>query len=119
MGRSVNHLKGGGVLGLRATSIVEPGGADVGMSQPLLDEGDFSLVLEGVGCGRGSQGVEAYPVDVDPGLLRVHLGHLVDPVPGDCGIQNTGAVVAHGSEEGNCRVTPTCFPPPGPAKVCA
>jgi len=39
--------------------IVDPGGGNVGVAEPLLDLGDVGVVIEGVGSGRGAEPVRA------------------------------------------------------------
>lgn len=51
---SVAHLVSGRVLRTRLAFVVEAGGADVGVPQPLLDLGDVGFVLQGIGGGGGS-----------------------------------------------------------------
>ena len=50
---SVANPKRGAVLGSACALVVEAGGADVGVAEPVLDAGDVGLVLEGVGGGGG------------------------------------------------------------------
>ena len=48
---SVIHLKGWAVLGPRFAVIVDAGGGDVDVAEPLLHLGDVGPVIEGVGGG--------------------------------------------------------------------
>ncbi|SEJ50847.1 hypothetical protein SAMN04244579_04630 [Azotobacter beijerinckii] len=56
---SVPDLEGGRIFRPHMAAVVEPGGADVGVAQPLLDLGDVRLVFLGVGGGGGAQVVDA------------------------------------------------------------
>ena len=53
IGSSVADPERGAVLGSAVPSVVEPGGADVGVAEPVLDACNVGLVLEGVGGGGG------------------------------------------------------------------
>ena len=55
---SVANPERGAVLGAACTPVVETGGADVGVAEPVLDACDVGLVLEGVGGGRDPQRVD-------------------------------------------------------------
>jgi hypothetical protein len=39
--------------------VVDAGGGDVGVAKPFLGLGDIRLIVEGVGGGRGAQGMRA------------------------------------------------------------
>ena len=45
------------------------------MSQPFLDLSNVCPVIEGIGGGRGSEGVRSEPRPFDPDLLSVMLHH--------------------------------------------
>ena len=45
-------------LGPALAPVVEAGGADVGVAEPVLDAGDVGFVVEGVGGGGGPEGVD-------------------------------------------------------------
>ena len=47
IGSSVADPERGAVLGPALAPVVEAGGADVGVAEPVLDAGDVGLVLEG------------------------------------------------------------------------
>ena len=51
--------------------IVEAGGGNVRMSEPLLDFCNVRLVLEGIGAGRGPQGMSAHAIKINATLLGV------------------------------------------------
>jgi len=50
--------------------IVDAGGGDVGMTEPLLNLGDVGLVVERIGGGRRVQRMGA---DLEPQLCRIRL----------------------------------------------
>ena len=50
---SVADPERGAVLGPACTPVIEAGGADVGVAEPVLDACDVGVVLEGVGGGGG------------------------------------------------------------------
>ena len=50
-------LKVGGILRAVLAFVVEAGGGDVGVAQPVLNFGDVGAVFEGVGSGGGAQAV--------------------------------------------------------------
>ena len=50
---SVANPERGAILGPACAAVVEPGGADVGVAEPVLDASDVGVVLEGVGGGGG------------------------------------------------------------------
>ena len=50
---SVADPERGAVLGPACTPVVEAGGADVGVAEPVLDASDVGVVLEGVRGGGG------------------------------------------------------------------
>jgi hypothetical protein len=56
---SVIDLERRTVLRPRLAVIVDSGGGDVGVAEPLLDFGDVGLVVERVGGGRRAQRVGA------------------------------------------------------------
>ena len=58
LGSSVADAERGAVLGPACTPVVEAGGADVGVAEPVLDASDVGVVLEGVGGGGGPEGVD-------------------------------------------------------------
>ena len=72
----------GAVLGPAVASVVEPGGADVGVAEPVLDAGDVGLVLEGVGGGGGPERVDD-AFHGDGGGRGVLPDELVDAVAGE------------------------------------
>lgn len=74
---SVAHPIGGRVLRAHLASVVEAGGADVGVAQPLLDLGDVGLVLQRVGRGGRAQAMHAEAVDRDAGLPGVVAGQRI------------------------------------------
>ena len=55
VGLSIVHLERRAVLGPRLAVIVDAGGGDVGVAEPLLDLGDVGLVVERIGGGRRPQ----------------------------------------------------------------
>ena len=59
--------------------IVQPGGGDSGVAQPLLDLGDIGAVQQGVGrrCGPQRMDAEAAHGGIDPDLLTV-MGYVQD-----------------------------------------
>jgi hypothetical protein len=60
---------------------VEAGDGDVGVAEPFLDACDVGFILEG-GGGRGPEGIDAEPRDVEPGCPGVVANH---PVVNRCG----------------------------------
>ena len=55
---SVANAERGAILGPSRAAVIEAGGADVGVAEPVLDASDVGLVLEGVGGGGGTQRVD-------------------------------------------------------------
>jgi hypothetical protein len=51
----VPHLKRRAVLRSRFPPVIEPGGGNIRMPEPLLHLGDVGLMVECVGRGRGPQ----------------------------------------------------------------
>ena len=76
---SVADAERGAVLGPACAPVVEPGGADVGVAEPVLDACDVGLVLEGVGGGRGPERVDD-ALHGDGGGRGVLPDELVDAV---------------------------------------
>ena len=68
--------------GLPVAAVVEPGGADVGVAEPVLDTSDVGLVLEGVGGGRGPERMDD-ALHGDGGGRGVLPDELVDAVAGE------------------------------------
>lgn len=93
---SVADLEGGRILRPQVPAVVEPGGADVGMAQPLLDLGDVGLVLEGVGGGGGAQAVDAETFDRDAGGPGVGADQGIDALGTD---PHPGPFPAQGQEQ--------------------
>jgi len=58
--------------------------------EPGLHEGDVGGVLEGVGRGGRSQGVQAQSIEVDAGRGAVAIDEFVDPVSRDGGVERAG-----------------------------
>ena len=54
----IGNPKVGAVFGPGAAPVVEPGGRDVGVAQPFLDLAQVGAPVQGVGGGRGPQGME-------------------------------------------------------------
>ena len=79
---SVADAERGAVLGPAVAPVVEAGGADVGVAEPVLDAGDVGLVLEGVGGGRGPERVDD-ALHGDGGGRGVLPDELVDAVAGE------------------------------------
>jgi hypothetical protein len=50
---SILHMKCRAVFGLALAPVVEAGGADVGVAEPLLDFRDVGIVIQGIRCRRG------------------------------------------------------------------
>ena len=67
---SVIDLECRTVLRARLVVIVDAGGGDVGMTEPLLNLGDVGLVVERIGGGRRVQRMGA---DLEPQLCRIRL----------------------------------------------
>jgi len=61
LSRLIAHLEGRRVLGLHFAPVVDAGGGDVGVTEPLLDLGDVGLVVERIGGGCRAQRVNALP----------------------------------------------------------
>jgi hypothetical protein len=57
----VIHLESRTVLRTCLAVIVDAGGGDVGVTEPLLDLGDVGLVVERIGGGCRAQRVNALP----------------------------------------------------------
>lgn len=73
--RSVCDLEGGAVLGAGAAMVVDAGGGDVGVPEPLLHLGDVGRVVERVGRRGRAEPVHA---DLEPELsetVPLHLAH--------------------------------------------
>ena len=79
---SVAHPECRAVLGPAVAPVVEAGGADVAVAEPVLDASDVGLVLEGVGGGRGPEGVDD-ALHGDGGGRGVLPDELVDAVAGE------------------------------------
>jgi hypothetical protein len=60
MSSSVVDLERRAVLGTGLSVIVDASGRDIGVSQPLLDFGDVSLIIERIGRGSSPKGMGAY-----------------------------------------------------------
>lgn len=82
-GRSICFIAdfvGRGFFGGGSPAVVDPGGADVGMAQPLLDLGNVSVALQRAGRGRGPQGMRTQVFAGDAKALQVVLHYRgVDP----------------------------------------
>jgi len=50
--------------------VVQPGGRDIGMTEPLLDFGNVGVVFQGIGGRRGAQRMHAEAVH---GAVKVVL----------------------------------------------
>lgn len=104
---SIFDLEGRAVLGAHASTVVDPGGRNVGVPQPLLHFGDVRLVVERVGGRRGPQGMGAEPFDVDACLRCVALHDPADPIGRQCEASFQAAtVIAHGLEQRGLLVLP-------------
>jgi hypothetical protein len=68
---SVRHPEGGAVLRAGAAPVVEAGGRHVGVPQPFLHFAQVGAPVQGVGGGRGPQGVRAKAFSVDSRRLGV------------------------------------------------
>lgn len=95
--RLVRYPEGRAVLGAHLAAIIHARGRNIGMSQPLLDLGDISVVLERVGSGGGAQRVRPEAIDHDAYRAGIFRQHLIDAI----GRDGTGAarVVAYGAEQ--------------------
>jgi len=69
----VRHPKGRAVLRPMVPLVVQPGGGDVGVAQPLLHFGDVRIMRERVGGRRRSQGMHAEALHV---LMDTYLPPL-------------------------------------------
>ena len=58
--RLVAHFEGGRVFWLHFAPIVDAGGGDIGMAEPLLDLRDVGVVVQRIrrGCGSASMGAD-------------------------------------------------------------
>jgi hypothetical protein len=68
---SVGHAEGGAVLGPGAGPVVEPGGGHVRVAEPLLHFAQVGAPIQGVGGGRGPQGVRPKAGENQPGGFGV------------------------------------------------
>ena len=76
--------------------VVEPGGADVGVAEPLLDAGDVGLVLKGIGRRGSAKAVYPEAGDCNAGRAGVGADYGIDAVSGEPG---AGAPAAQRHEE--------------------
>ena len=58
--------------------VIDAGGADIGVAQPLLHFYNIRPLVEGIGRGRGTRCVWAEAVDGDSDLFAVAFDHAVD-----------------------------------------
>ena len=65
--------------------VVEPGGADVGVAEPLLDAGDVGLVLKGIGRRGSAKAVYPEAGDCNAGRAGVGADYGIDAVSGEPG----------------------------------
>ena len=68
---SIDDLEGGGILQAVLAFVVEAGGGDVGVAEPILDFGDVGPVFEGVSGGGGAEAVGAEVFHGDAERARV------------------------------------------------
>jgi hypothetical protein len=78
---SVRHAEGGAVFRAGAAPVVEPGGRDVGVPQPLLDFAQIGAPIQGVGGRRGPQGVRAETGVVSPNPRKFRHPNYGRPSP--------------------------------------
>ena len=67
------------------------------MPQPHLDLGDIGVMLQCIGCGRGTQTMHTQPVDLDACSLSPLRNHLIDAIGADPG---TGGATADRAKQG-------------------
>jgi hypothetical protein len=77
--------------------IVDPGGGDVGMTEPFLDFGDVGLMVEGVSGGRRAQPVRT---DLEPELCGIGPDEGINAVRRDGFVELAIAPVADRAEQG-------------------
>ena len=68
---SIRDSEGGAILGTGLASIVEAGGGNVRMAEPLLDFAQVGAAVEGVRGRGGAQGVRAKAAQINPRGFRV------------------------------------------------
>jgi len=80
--------------------VIEAGGGDVRVPEPLLDAGDIRVVIKGVRGSRRAKGVGANPGAVDPRGCGIPLQHM--PVNSGRGerLVRVAAAVFHRPEQG-------------------
>ena len=102
---SISHLKCRAILWPGFPAIIEAGCGNIGMPQPLLHLSDISLVIQGIGGGRGPQGVHAQPLNIaNPNFPRILLHHPIHAVCSHCLIEPTVGIVLHRPEEGRAGI---------------
>ena len=79
---SVFDLERWAVFRAALALIVQSRRGDVGVPQPFLDLGDVGLVLQGVGCCGGTQGMGRDVLDVDADLAGILFKESVN----GCGV---------------------------------
>ena len=72
----VLNAERGRVLRLGAAPVIDPGRADAGMAQPLLDAGDVGVVLQRASGGGGAQGVRPHVLAGDADLFHIKNHHI-------------------------------------------
>jgi len=83
--------------------IVDAGGGNVGVAEPLLHLGDVGLVVERVRGGGRPQRVGA---DLEAEKSRVGTHESVNPVGCESGIEPASGVVLDRAEQGAVRSSP-------------
>jgi hypothetical protein len=87
----------------RLAVIVDAGGGDVGVAQPLLDLGDVGLIVERVGGGGRPQQVG---VDLNAQLRGIPPDQSVNRVGRERFVEPAGAVVLDWAKERTVLVAP-------------
>ena len=81
----VRDFERGRVLRSVLAFVVQAGGGNVRMTEPLLDLRYVSPVFEGIGSCSGAEGVGAKRLDADADGLRVMHHHVaVHRITGEC-----------------------------------
>ncbi len=77
------HFKRRRVLRPVLPAVIEAGGGNIGVSQPLLHLGNICLMIQGIGGGGGTKRMHPQAFDAgQPNLVGVGLHEFVDPVRG-------------------------------------
>lgn len=94
---SIRHLERRTVLGPRLAVIVDAGGGDIGMAEPLLDFGDVGLVIERI---RGGCRAQPMGADLEPELCRIGPDEHINAIRCNGFVEPAIAIITDWTEQG-------------------